>query len=353
MGAFRSLHRLMPARWRREPPLHALDERPEIVHYTPSSILASPEGRQFWYCNGRKRYATCSGVSWFHDDYLACVNVLGNAIHVYRFDRAERSLTPIQTLSGAPRMLKPENICFSPDGSLVAITDMGTGDMQICRVDSRSHAIDLEGSTTVKEPTDRTCHGVSFSSCGRFVAYTTLDKPGVVRVFRVEVENGEIRVERFQVFGNTLHPLVPKGIDFAKDGSRVAICYAPNVSRAKVRQPRGRLEIRAFDPQRGIASEPLSVSSWRHAIRGTDDVRFFGGDAFVVLTQQGDDSALVVSVDPRTSRLGRATQTLRNPTACLSFPHGAGVSPDGRWVAITNYGDDKLGIYSVPAFGGL
>ncbi len=347
MGSWVSLDWLAPARGRRGSPLRALDECPALVHYTPSSILENPEDRQFWYCDGRKRYATCSGVSWYHGDHLACVNVLGNAIHAYRFDREVLRLVPVQTLSGAASMVKPENISFSPDGTLVAITDMGAADMKVCRVDPQTHEISLDGFALVNEKTDRTAHGVGFSRCGRFVAYTTVDKPGLIRLYRVEADASKIQIEPFQVFINTLHPLVPKGIDFAADRKRVAICYAPNVSREKARDRRGRLEIRAFDPNRGIASEPLSISSRLHAIRCPDDVRFFDGDTRVVLTQQGDDSALVVAVDPATSALGRGTQTLRNPVSRLSFPHGAGVSQDGRWVAITNYGDDKLGIYAV------
>ncbi len=347
MGSWLSLDRPLLARWRRGPPLRALEERPAVVHYTPSSILENPEGRQFWYCDGRKRYATCSGVSWYHGDHLACVNVLGNAIHAYRFERETRALIPVQTLSGEASMVKPENICFSPDGTLVAITDMGAADMKICRVDPHTHEISLAGFALVKEKADRTAHGVGFSRCGRFVAYTTVDKPGLIRIYRVEADASQIRIEPFQVLVNTLYPLVPKGVDFAADGCRVAICYAPNVSREKVRDRRGRLEIRAFDPSRGIASDPLSVSSKRHDVRCPDDVRFFDGDAYVILTQQGDDSALVVAIDPATSKIGRGTQTLRNPVSRLSFPHGVGVSQDGHWVAITNYGDDKLGIYAV------
>lgn len=346
MGSSLSMKRLVRALRRDEPTLCVLDNEPAIVHYTPSSILENPEGFSFWYCNGRKRYATCSGVSWYHENYVACVNLLGRKIHAYRFDREARILVPIQTLSGVDAMLKPENICFSPDGTLVAVTDLAAADMKIFRVDPRSHEISSDGFAVVKGEGDRTAHGVAFSRCGRFVAHTTLDKPGLIRLYRVEADAQSIRIEPFQVLVNTLHPLVPKGIDFAPDGSRVAICFAPNVTRQEVRQRRGRVEIQQFDADRGIASEPLSATRRRHRVRGMDDVRFFGGGAYVVLTQQGADSVLVLAIDPVTSEIGE-TQTLRNPSSRLSFPHGAGVSEDGRWVAITNYGDDKLGIYAV------
>jgi hypothetical protein len=327
--------------------LRPLEQEPSVVQFTPSSILLDPAGRQSWFCNGRARYATCSGVSWFHDDHLACVNVLGNAIHVYRFDRGERSLSPVQTIRDAPMLRKPENISCAPDGSLVAITDMGDADLKVFRIDPRTHEIELDGHAVAKHPADRTAHGVAFSRCGRFVAHTTVDRPGVIRVHRIVEKGGALGVEPFQVVENEHYPLVPKGIDFARDGSRVAICHGPNVSREKRHARVGRLEIRAFDGRRGIGSKPLSVAGPREGVGPADDVRFFADDAYVVLTHQGDDNAVVLPIDPATSRVARAVQTLANPSARLSFPHGAGASPDGRWVAITSYGDDKLGIYAV------
>ena len=328
-------------------PARVLEERPTLVHETSDSILADPSGHQPWFANGRKRYATCSGVSWFHGDHLACVNLLGRTIQVHRFDAALRNLTMVQSIVH-PRMLKkPENLCFSPDGSFVALTDMALAGCLIFRVDRRSHHIEQGHHVVLRNPDDRTAHGVGVSRCGGFVAHTTVDRPGVVRVYRIDAEPDRIEARPFQTLVNEHHPLVPKGIDFARDGRRVAICHGPNVSREKRSARVGRLQIHAFDPLRGIDPKPLAVAGPRVGVGAAEDVRFVLDDRFVLLTHQGEDRALLLEVDPRTSRIGSTSQTLSNPDARLSFPHGVGVSPDDRWVAITNYGNDSLAIYAV------
>lgn len=324
-----------------------LEERPTLVHETPDSILADPSGYQPWYADGRKRYATCSGVAWFHGDHLACVNLLGRTIHVHRFDAALRKLVRVQSIVDPPMLKKPENLCFPPDGSFVALTDMALASCLLFRVDRESHRIEQGHHLALGNPDDRTAHGVGVSRCGGFVAHTTVDRPGVVRVHRVEVGPDGIEARPFQTLVNEHYPLVPKGIDFARDGRRVAICFGPNVSRQKRSARVGRLEIREFDPHRGIAPEPLAVAGPSLGVGAAEDVRFVLDDRFVLLTHQGEDRVILLEVDPGTSRIGASSQTLRNPEARLSFPHGVGVSPDDRWVAITNYGNDSLALYAV------
>ncbi|MFK7896706.1 MAG: hypothetical protein AB8G23_12770 [Myxococcota bacterium] len=349
-----------PRRTRSQP---VLSPHPIRVQATEGSILEDPTDYSVWYCDGRPRYATCSGVSWFHQNYLVTVNVLGNAIHTYRYEADADRLTLLQTLRNTQSMIKPENVSVSPTGTLVAMTDMGAGNLKVFRLDKQSHRIADQPSAII-DAGDRTAHGLAFSHCGQFLASTTVDKPGAVRVYRVHKEDSPappstdrskttdqsaspLRIEHLQDFENTLFPLVPKGIDFSRDGDFVVICYAPNVARKNTRDRRGRLATHAFDPKTGINPKPLSVSRRRHHIRCPDDVSLFGQDHFAVLTQQGDDSALVVEIDPSTGKISDYTELLRNPGAQLSFPHGVGVSPDGRFVAITSYGDDKFGIYPV------
>ncbi|MFK7895346.1 MAG: hypothetical protein AB8G23_05900 [Myxococcota bacterium] len=323
---------------------------PTDVFFTPDSILQDPSGYQSWQCNGRRRYGTCSGVAWFHENYVATTNLLGNVIHTYRVSRppgeGQGAVTLLQTLHNAPTIEKPENIAFSPDGRFAAITDMGPGDVKILSVDPETHLLSTSPIARVGGE-DRTAHGVAFSKCGRFLAYTTIDKPGVIRLFRFEVEEEgvSIKIEPFQVFENSLHPLVPKGIDFSIRDDFVAVCYAPNTTQKSIRDRRGCLVTYAFSSQTGIDTKPISRSGRRHDLRFPEDVSLMRSDRNAILTQQGDDTARVVEIDPATGVIGRYVETLRNPDARLSFPHGVGVSADGRYAAVTSYGDDKFGIY--------
>ena len=58
---------------------------------------------------------------------------------------------------------------------------------------------------------------------------------------------------------------------------------------------------------------------------------------------QGADTVTALDFDPARGRLGLAGTF----AAGLSFPHGIDASADGRFVAITNYGDDTLRIARV------
>lgn len=333
-----------------------LEPKPVRVQYTPDSILQDTRGYQSWHCNGRERYGTCSGVAWFHGNCIATTNLLGNMIHTYSLsapaeaslDETQAALVPLQTLRNAPTVLKPENIAFSPNGRLAAITDMGPGDIKLFRVDLETHLLS-EAPIGVVSEGDRTAHGIAFSHCGQFFAFTTIDKPGVVRLYRIYDggNSSSVRVEPFQVFENTLHPLVPKGIDFSLEDDFIALCYAPNTARKSFRDRRGRLATHAFSSRKGIHPKPLSVSRRRHDLSFPEDVSLLGGDRYALLTQQADDTARLIEVDPATGSIRDYVETLRNPDAQLSFPHGVGVSSDGRYAAMTSYGDDKFGIYEI------
>ena len=48
-----------------------------------------------------------------------------------------------------------------------------------------------------------------------------------------------------------------------------------------------------------------------------------------------------------TGQIGESRILLQNPEAQLSFPHGLSISPDGKYLAVTNYGDDTVKIYAL------
>ncbi len=325
---------------------------PMVVQTTPDSILHAPDDYTPWQCNGRLRHATCSGVAWFHGNHLATVNVLGRTVDSYCFDASSGRLSPVQRIEGLDWLQSPENLAFTPDGGLLAITDSRVGVVHLVGVDPSTHRIASRPLARVADPIDEKAHGVAFSPCGRFLAYTTIDRPGRIRVYRLVQGGGpnELSTEPLQDLENDLFPLVPKGIDFSSDGRRVIVCHGPNVGRKRRRLGRrGHLALHAFDPRHGIERSPLAVAGWGLRPCCPDDVRFLGGDRFVVVTQQGDDRAVLLAIDPESGRIGPRVQVLERPSAPLDFPHGVGVSQDGRHLAITNYGDDSFVIHAIGA----
>jgi 6-phosphogluconolactonase (cycloisomerase 2 family) len=338
------MRRLLRRRRRGAP---AVDPAPVLVHPTPGSVLPDPPGPAL-RLGKRSRVATCSGVAWFHGDHLATVNLQGNTLHTYRLDPVGPTgpaLVPVQTLRDLRGLNWPDNLAFSPDGRLVAVTNSRDGAVQIYRVDLAGHRVSDEPAATVRYEGDVNPHGIAFSRCSRVLAYTTVDVPGWIRLHRVAEAGGHLEVTPLQQLRNELAPLKPKGIDFAPDGRFAVICYAANVmpeARAD-----GRLEIHSFDSEAGLGEPPVSIGGAELRVGFPDDVKFFADGSHVVATDQARDAAIVVRFDARSGRLGELRMVLENPPARLSFPHGVGVSPDGRYLGITNYGDDKLNLYAI------
>ena len=320
---------------------------PLAVQYTPDSVLANPEAHSPYFIGGRQRLATCSGVGWFHDHYIATVNLLGNAIHTYRFDPAACACTPVQTLVDVRGLARPENLAFSPDGCWLAITNSQDGAANVYRVDGDTHHIDVIPAATIQVGADANAHGVRFSRCGRYLAFTTVDDPGYVRLCRVASDgDGRLEVVPCQDVENRRAPLKAKGVAFSPDGRFVVLCYAVNASRAR-RSPRGLIAVHRFDD--GIDERVADIydGGGRLRLDNPDDVIFLPDGAHLVVTDQARDLAAIVRFDPESGALGPWQPTLANPKARLSFPHGLAVSADGRHLAITSYGDDKFTVYGV------
>lgn len=324
-----------------------LDADPIATHYTPDSLLSRPTDHKPRFIGKRSRLATCSGVAWFHDNHLATVNLADNSLHTYRFNEHDSTLIPIQVLVNLPGLACPENLAFSANGRLLAITNSRDGAVNLYSVDRNTHLVALEPVTTSLCVNDRNTHGVSFSPCSQFLAYTTVDSPGYVRLCHVseDVDKGTDMV-RVQELPNDLGLLKAKGIDFSPNGKFVAMCHAPNAKRQKTASRGGLLCIYKFCERRGINPVPVSSSGSYLELYNPDDVKYFHDGSHLVVTNQAAATAIIVSVDEETGILGKQLMTLTHSRSKLSFPHGCGFSCDGRFLAIANYGDDKINIYA-------
>jgi 6-phosphogluconolactonase (cycloisomerase 2 family) len=315
------------------------------VQYTPDSLLTRATTHTPLFIGRRRRLATCSGVGWFHDRCIATVNLLGNAVHTYRFEPARRVCTRLQTMVYMDGLAAPENLAFSPDGRWVAITNSADGAVNVYRIDPRTHLIDTAPAATTRHASDVNTHGVGFSPCSRYLAFTTVDHPGYVRLFRVVADDrGGVELVSFQHIENRRAPLKPKGLAFSPDGRFVLLSYAANASRAR-RVPHGLIAVHAFHDV--IDEQPSAVyrGTGRLRLDNPDDVAFLTDGRLLIVTDQARDVAAIVGFDPATGRIGPWRATLGNPEAQLSFPHGVDASADGRYVAIASYGDDKLTVY--------
>ena len=325
----------------------------EIVlsHRMERSILDAPNLSDFvpFAVGDRKRYATCSDVAWFPGPYLAVINLYGEHLRIYRFDHHDspgRAPARLQLLheitEGVPA---PEGVSVSPDGRLLAIGHSLTEDIGVSL-----YPVDAE--TLVLGARERLCrgsasgafHGVTFTPDCRHIAVTEIGHPGFVAVMRTATG------ERTCLLENRYAPFRPKSIAFSPDGRFALIVRGLNVGpTAAALMPGGMLSVHSFDAASGIiAAEALAEfqgqsTSFIHVDMCSILPAASGAPYRILVADQGIDEIVAFDFDPGNRTLTFAGRFL----AGLSFPHGVAASADGRFVAVTTYGDDSLHIFDM------
>lgn len=93
----------------------------DVIHlcdiYTKNSILNNKENYRPLPVGNRKRYATCTGATWFHENYLAVLNLYGEKLTTYKFNKEENKFIFLQEISNkdGAQFEYPENLAISPD----------------------------------------------------------------------------------------------------------------------------------------------------------------------------------------------------------------------------------------------
>ena len=121
--------------------------------YTPHSILKNKEHFPILFVGGKPRYSTCTGAVWFHEHYLAVLNLYGQKINTYRFYAGDEHFEPLQEIDNAQgaQLTNPENLVVSRDGSLLA-TCLGGSDrgIRVYSIDTETHLIQPKPIVVIK-----------------------------------------------------------------------------------------------------------------------------------------------------------------------------------------------------------
>lgn len=324
-----------------------------LVHVSERSVLeqAAARGLVPFTVAGRKRFATCSGVAWFRGHHLAVVNLYGGHLRVYRFhpeDEATHEPARLALLHETSEGISfPEDVAGSPDGSLLAVTHSMSDrhGISLHSVDATSLAPRPAGGML---RVGTAFHGLSFSRDSRHLAFTEIGTPGYVEVVRVDTGACTGRLE------NRYAPLKPKSVAFSPGGHFVAVTLAPNVVREDVAvEAGGMLAVHRFDVAAGvIAPEPAALlRSAGDALNGVEACTILpaasGRPYRILAANQAADLVPAFDFDATAGTLAFAGVF----AAGLSFPHGIDASADGRFVAVTNYGDDTLRVARVAPDG--
>lgn len=322
-------------------------QKPFATAYTPNSMLGHHPKDEIRYAGTKIRYSTCTGVAWFdHDRYLAAINLSTSSVQIYEFNENDRKLTPLKRYNNQNglKLKRPENLVFSHDNCLLAIPNTGSGNINLYQIKPQS-LIQKSPGNPFFVIEDYQAHGARFSPSGEYFAYVTVGDYGGIYLYQISKSDGEIPTLTFlQKMPNAFYPLKPKSIDFSGDGRFAVIGYSQQISRKKG-QANAVLASYAIDAETGmIIPEPISVID---NLLSIETVQFYGDSSCVFAADQITDRITGHGFDSSTGKLTDTWIALQNPEAKLSFPHGLHFSSDGRFLAVSNYGGDKITVYEV------
>lgn len=317
---------------------------------TPNSILDHKENYKPLFIGNRKRYATSTGVAWFHNNFLAILNLYGEKINTYRYCEKTNQFIHFQEITNTHQteLSGPENLAVSPDGELLAICSIPPhSGIKIYRINKDSHLIDPK--PIARQAIQELIHNVRFSPNGKYVATAGWNKKTAICIYKINKVSDHINLELVYSMPNNHELLVPKGINFTKDGKFALIAFSPNVGGKKKKLPDGDLLVYKFDATTGSLGELVCKYSdeKRDLKLFSEDILLIDDDHTIITTDQSSDRLFLVPFNPITGQLGKNVTNFMGPETCLSFPHGISLKPDGNMLAVSNYGTDTVTVYAV------
>jgi DNA-binding beta-propeller fold protein YncE len=188
-----------------------------------------------------------------------------------------------------------------------------------------------------------TYHGLDFSPDSRFLVATEIQGKGSIEVINSKT------FDRVCLLNHAHQNLKPKGISFAKDGLFIAIVYAANIQSSKQTGSFPLvIDMHEFDSAKGvIKSDPVACTviegEYGASYENCSFLPNCGTEYSLLVASQADDQILnyiFCSTSQKMTYAGICTSQ-------MSFPHGIDISEDGRYVAVTNYGDDTLRVLDI------
>ena len=324
------------------------NSKPICKVYTPDSILLHKADYKPLALGGRMRYATCTGAAWFHGTYLAVLNLFGEHMTIYAFDEERNEFTIIQHITNqqGARFSHAEQVCVSPDGTLLVVVDARIATINVYSIDLESHLINPSPMfvLTVRG----LIHNARFTSDGRYFAYGSFYNKESVGIYKVMRNQGTVNFERVYTRSHT-YPLVSvKGVNFTQDSRYIVLAYAPSARTADRILNAGKpleslLVVHKFNQNGSVGAIVCFVT-----VPGSiEDIAFLDNDHVIVASDQYHDILHVYPFDAKTGQIASAYTSIQNPDAQLSFPHGMSVSHDGKYLVVTNFGDDTFNLYRI------
>jgi 6-phosphogluconolactonase (cycloisomerase 2 family) len=321
-----------------------ISSRPFCSVYTPDSILNDKHLFKPLFVGKRQRYATCTGAAWFHNNYLAVLNLYGNKLIIYRFNEQKNEFTLLQEINNTHGMQLrfPEHLDVSPDGRLLAVANSKLPSINLYSIDRINHLINP--IPIFSQQAHGLIHNVRFTPDGKYLAYASFDTEKSLCIYRITNKANTIYLRPIYIQANNEKLLKLKAINFTHNNHYAILAYAFAVNSTLDNPCESLLVIHRFNDSDGSLGDRICSVKGNFS---TEDITLADNDHAVVLSDQNDDLLVFYPFDPDTGYIDEHYMLMKNPEAQLSFPHGVAVSPDGHYLAVANYGDDKFNLYQI------
>lgn len=275
-------------------------------------------------------------------DLFACVANSGGAsgsVTVYSVNKKTGLWTLIQTLVAPtnPEILFPEQAAYSPDGRFVAIANTGTaataGDnnISIYKVNQKTGKLTLV--QTVSNPfVNQEVQFLAYSPNGKFLAADFIDVSGngTVATFAVNQTTGQLGA----VADTSTVGIQPSGVTFSHNGNLLTVV---NLSDSTVS---------VFTIDLAGVLTPVAVLPFPIPTGGVNPLflAFSRHDLLAAVPNSNSNNISIFCVDPTTGVFGAPTLIA---TPVNSFPIGIDIDPAGEFAAVTFSRPNLVAVYRV------
>jgi len=290
------------------------------------TVNRSPHTEPF-YVNHRGRFAGCTSVRFVDDHLIATASLLGRRLHLIRLS-PDRSAATMVSTTPIPHW---EVDLLNLDGTGRLLTsDCNSQSVSLWRVTSDA-IVELERTIPMGGAEPGYVHGTSFIA-------------GEPSLIAAAITTGTPRVSITSLDGSPApHDIERLGWRPKAVGSfpgHLVIAYARN----NVNQFAGQWHDSCIELVRLLDDRS-------HRVLGTVDLPAASADSIaitplrrgryrILAADQAHDS--IARIDVRITRSGAARMRRRSDVIGASFPHDAALSPDGRLMAIAEYGTDSI-----------
>lgn len=282
------------------------------------------------------QYSLINSVDFHSRENLFCVTYThNNKVSLYQMDENHQFRT-FQTLRNpSAKLSEPQHAVFSPTEEKMVVANWTNQTLNVYLREKNGLFSEAPANVIPQPPLLQRCkaHGIAFSPCGNYLAVAY----GAAEYFDRGIallQSQRSSLEYIDFLNDTHLPGIPKGITFSPDGTHLLVTFCEpsclciyNIKNQKI------------DPA------PTQMLGENDAcLSRPEDIKISPDGSSCAVTNSDQNTVAFYSFDPKSNSISESTPfyTLQNPEARLFFPHGIAFSPDGQYLALTQFGPVQI-----------